>query len=112
MSTLGKLDEGIKGRGDRAVSQVTKIKCDRHEGKHQVGGAYVRSVSVGRRTTSHPYDSAVSSSDSVEDCACIIMEAAYRPVVRVPELAIVGPHDFLHGQSQDGREGEDLGQDG
>ena len=40
------------------------------------------------------------------------MEAADRPVARVPELFIVSPHDFIHGQSLDGREAEDLGQDG
>ena len=52
-----------------------------------------------------------SSSGSVnKDCARIIMEGADRPLARVPELFLVGPHGFVHGQSRDGREAEDLSQ--
>ena len=112
VSGLRELNEGVDERDDRTVIHLAKIEVNKDEGKHHVLRVQVVQIGVDRCAADGLEDFRSRFRGIQDDGASIVMIASDCPLRRISELVFIGPYDFAHGQSGDGRKGQDVGQNG
>ena len=75
---------------------MSKVHVDSQVDERQIGRVQVPNNGISYSANNGLEDSVVGwKAGIIEDCTSIIMPAADRPVRWVPQLVIIGPHNFV-----------------